>query len=97
MKKLFYFGMATDRRWVWISGTTDTFYFGKPGVTVHFVCEKYTLHKWLNLGKLRVARTKEVAWFTVAPKRILKVHKIANFFGSEFEFYTISLLVVLKY
>ncbi len=28
---------------------------------------------------------------------LLKVHKIENFFGSEFEFYTISLLVMLKY
>ncbi len=27
----------------------------------------------------------------------LKVHKIENFFGSEFVFYTISLLVMLKY
>ncbi len=27
----------------------------------------------------------------------LKVHKIENFFGSEFEFYTISLLVMHKY
>ncbi len=27
----------------------------------------------------------------------LKVHKIENFFGSEFEFYTISLLVMRKY
>ncbi len=27
----------------------------------------------------------------------LKVHKIENFFASEFEFYTISLLVMLKY
>ncbi len=27
----------------------------------------------------------------------LKVHKIENFFGSEFEFFTISLLVMLKY
>ncbi len=27
----------------------------------------------------------------------LKVHKIENFLGSEFEFYTISLLVMLKY
>jgi hypothetical protein len=27
----------------------------------------------------------------------LKVHKIENFFGSEFEFYTFSLLVMLKY
>ncbi len=27
----------------------------------------------------------------------LKVHKIENFFGSEFEFYTILLLVMLKY
>jgi hypothetical protein len=26
----------------------------------------------------------------------LKVHKIENFFGSEFEFYTSSLLVMLK-
>ncbi len=30
-------------------------------------------------------------------KTTLKVHKIENFFGSEFEFYTISLLVMLKY
>jgi len=30
-------------------------------------------------------------------KTALKVHKIENFFGSEFEFYTISLLVMLKY
>jgi hypothetical protein len=29
--------------------------------------------------------------------KALKVHKIENFFGSEFEFYTISLLVMLKY
>ncbi len=28
---------------------------------------------------------------------ILKVHKIENFFGSKFEFCTISLLVLLKY
>jgi hypothetical protein len=27
----------------------------------------------------------------------LKVHKIENFFGSEFEFCTISLLLLLKY
>ncbi len=27
----------------------------------------------------------------------LKVHKIENFFGSEFEFYNISLLLMLKY
>jgi hypothetical protein len=27
----------------------------------------------------------------------LKVHKIENFFGSDFELYTISLLVMLKY
>ncbi len=27
----------------------------------------------------------------------LQVHKIKNFFGSELEFYTISLLVMLKY
>ncbi len=31
------------------------------------------------------------------PILMLKVHKIENFFGSEFEFYTISLLVMLKY
>jgi hypothetical protein len=28
---------------------------------------------------------------------VLKVHKNENFFGSEFEFYTISLLFMLKY
>ncbi len=35
-------------------------------------------------------------WNTI-PSNALKVHKIENFFGSEFEFYTISLLVMLKY
>jgi hypothetical protein len=29
--------------------------------------------------------------------RTLKVHKIENFFGSDFEFCVISLLVMLKY
>ncbi len=33
----------------------------------------------------------------VSEKKALKVHKIENFFGSELEFYTISLLVMLKY
>ncbi len=28
---------------------------------------------------------------------ILKVHKIEKFFGSDFEFFTISLLVMFKY
>ncbi len=28
---------------------------------------------------------------------VLKVHKIENFFGSDFEFCTISLLLLLKY
>ncbi len=35
--------------------------------------------------------------FSYTVWRELKVHKIENFFGSEFEFYTISLLVMLKY
>jgi hypothetical protein len=35
-----------------------------------------------------------VNWY---PDWSLKVHKIENFFGSKFEFYTISLLVILKY
>ncbi len=33
----------------------------------------------------------------ILQQEYLKVHKIENFFGSEFEFYTISLLVMLKY
>jgi hypothetical protein len=41
-------------------------------------------------------------WYTPVSYHIdlifpLKVHKIENFVGSEFEFYTISLLVMLKY
>ncbi len=28
---------------------------------------------------------------------VLKVHKIENFFGFDFEFYTVSLLVMIKY
>jgi hypothetical protein len=36
--------------------------------------------------------------FTVSPNRVpLKVHKIENVFGFDFEFYTVSLLVMLKY
>ncbi len=35
--------------------------------------------------------------FVPCSTNLLKVHKIENFFGSEFEFYTISLLVMLKY
>ncbi len=31
------------------------------------------------------------------PSVTLKVHKIENFFGSDFEFSTISLLLLLKY
>ncbi len=35
--------------------------------------------------------------FKVNTTLLKKVHKIENYFGSEFEFYTISLLVMLKY
>ena len=34
---------------------------------------------------------------TCNTKSKLKVHKIENFFGFDFEFYTVSLLVMLKY
>jgi hypothetical protein len=34
---------------------------------------------------------------TCAKNNSLKVHKIENFFGSDFEFCVISLLVMLKY
>jgi hypothetical protein len=30
-------------------------------------------------------------------RELLKVHKVENYFSSEFEFCTISLLVLLKY
>ncbi len=45
------------------------------------------------------APTVDLLWWasTILISRYLKVHKIENFFGSEFEFYTISLLVMLKY
>ncbi len=33
----------------------------------------------------------------VAVPALLKVHKIENFFGFDFEFCTVSLLVMLKY
>ncbi len=45
----------------------------------------------------------DVCYFVDALKIIrsmlstLKVHKIENFFGFDFEFYTVSLLVMLKY
>ncbi len=39
----------------------------------------------------------ENRWIQCTGTGSLKVHKIENFFGSEFEFYTISLLVMLKY
>jgi hypothetical protein len=48
----------------------------------------YTVYKWINQS-YDFSKTGGTA--------TLKVHKIENFFGSEFEFYTISLLVMLKY
>jgi hypothetical protein len=36
-------------------------------------------------------------FFLRTNKNSLKVHKIENVFGSDFEFCTISLLVLLKY
>jgi hypothetical protein len=42
------------------------------------------------------AKKSACGFFTTVLKT-LKVHKIENFFGSDFEFCTISLLVLLKY
>ncbi len=47
------------------------------------------------MAKLAVATTKDSNYGHSIIS--LKVHKIENFFGSEFEFYTISLLVMLKF
>jgi hypothetical protein len=49
-----------------------------------------------NFRKIIKSETYSVCMFAVH-KGTLKVHKIENFFGSEFEFCTISLLVLLKY
>ncbi len=35
--------------------------------------------------------------YSTSTKKYLKVHKIENFFGFDFEVYTVSLLVMLKY
>ncbi len=50
-----------------------------------------------TLHELRFAVPIENVSIHAVNARYLKVHKIENFFGSEFEFYTISLLVMLKY
>ncbi len=43
--------------------------------------------------RLRNSRTTKTKW----NKGTLKVHKNENFFGLDFEFCTVSLLVMLKY
>jgi hypothetical protein len=48
-----------------------------------------------NSRSTSFGKTKQL--LALRKKDFLKVHKIENFFGSEFEFYTISLLVMLKY
>ncbi len=44
-----------------------------------------------------VEDTRTVRSATHGVGEYLKVHKIENFFGSDFEFCTISLLLLLKY
>jgi hypothetical protein len=53
---------------------------------------------WGLNGRGHIHLTSKLLWTRLQGKICtLKVHKIENFFGSEFEFYTISLLVILKY
>jgi hypothetical protein len=56
------------------------------GVGVGVICSIFT-----GIGRYLYAKYKNRSLAH------LKVHKIENFFGSEFEFYTISLLVMFKY
>ncbi len=49
---------------------------------------------FLKVAKIYSEVLKKLGNFPVVT---FKVHKIENFFGSEFEFYTISLLFMLKY
>jgi hypothetical protein len=49
--------------------------------------QKIRIKMWTTFKKISISR--DIVQ--------LKVHKIENFFGSEFEFCTFSLLVLLKY
>ncbi len=57
--------------------------------------EDISLSELLNCVLLQYFNTSGF-WPSYAPV-FLKVHKIENFFGSDFEFCVISLLVILKY
>jgi hypothetical protein len=64
----------------------------------------FTIYFWLNDRRIGSGRPKTYGSAILhfignisIHNLLLKVHKIENFFGSEFEFYTISLLVMLKY
>ena len=49
------------RRWIRLSGTVQQTLFiavAQERGPAHYVRKKYTLYKWLNLGRLRVARAK---------------------------------------
>jgi hypothetical protein len=51
-----------------------------------------------QLNTITIYRTATITSFsTQYSSEPLKVHKNGNFFGSDFEFCTISLLVLLKY
>ncbi len=54
-----------------------------------YSCEEYSNRQFLLL----ILK----GWMMTQYHKQLKVHKIENFFGSECEFCTISLLVLLKY
>ncbi len=75
--------------------TVHTVLYSTVHCTVHTVyCTVYCTI-WNNKG--RITTFFAIIWLWCIPREGLKVHKIENFFGSEFEFYTISLLVMLKY
>jgi hypothetical protein len=58
---------------------------------VHFTCNAHSLMAHQRVLRENPSDRKSHTW---AP---LKVHKIEKFFGSNFEFCVISLLVMLKY
>jgi hypothetical protein len=66
----------------------------------YILYSKGTVLRWVRRSSDRVRRGSDRvrrSSYRVSSVRLVKVHKIENFFGSEFEFYTISLLVMLKY
>jgi hypothetical protein len=78
---------------------TETFFRNEnPHVSALPKMQSFVLAKIAAMAKIaEVIDTNNAFSFINVFCVILKVHKIENFFGSDFEFCVISLLVMLKY